>query len=341
MAQGKIRVLGVLTAAACATAACSSSSGSKAAGTGNGGASGGQAATAASSTAHYKIGVVEFSSADPTSVGAVNGYKAEAQKLGYSVSVVDANGSADSAVAAMQDFVQQKVDMVITEVFPSSGLAAGAEAAKAAGIPVVSLAGGTADGIETNWDAGYAQGQAVAGHLVSDMGGKGALLELTYHSGLPCVDRQRALTDALKGTSIAVSADEVPIPGQVQGGTNFAQAWLAQHPGSGQALAVWGCFDDPAMGAIAAIEQAGRSGIKVYGINGTSTALKAVQDGQMTATVWLDVQAAGTDIADKTAQYIHAGVDSAPSSVPIPFSLVDKSNVASFLASHPGALSGA
>src|SRR4051794_26572701 len=58
----------------------------------------------------YNIGIVAFAAADQTSSQAIAGYKAEAAKLGYKVTVVDPQGSVDKAVGAMQDLVQKRVD---------------------------------------------------------------------------------------------------------------------------------------------------------------------------------------------------------------------------------------
>jgi ABC-type sugar transport system substrate-binding protein len=301
-------------------------------------------ATAAGGSANsgkkYNIGIVAFAAADQTSSQAIAGYKAEAARLGYKVTVVDPQGSVDKAVGAMQDLVQKRVDLMMVTVFPSTSLTAGLRAAKAANIPVVSLSGGIADGVQVNYDSGVAAGKKLADQLVTETGGKGDLLALGYRSGLPCIGREKSLDGALGATSIKKTRNEVPIPGQVEASTQFTQAFLAKHKASGEGLAVWGCFDDPSLGAIAAIKQAGRKDIKVYGINGQPAALKAIQDKTMNATVWLDVTGAGTEIAKNTAKYVDAGVDAKPVDTPVPDELVTQENVDQFLADHPDALKG-
>jgi ribose transport system substrate-binding protein len=156
---------------------------------------------------------------------------AVAKQKGWSVSQIDPNGSESAAIAGMQDFVQKKVDVIITAVFPSSGLLAGALAAKNAGIPVVSLSGGTGTGVQTQWDAGTLSGKLIVAKMIHDSGGKGALLAYEYNDGLPCVERQAQLNLALKAAHFSsVTTEQVPIPGQVAAGTSFASAWLAKHP---------------------------------------------------------------------------------------------------------------
>jgi ABC-type sugar transport system substrate-binding protein len=308
----------------------SNDSAATASGSGGSGSSG-------SSGKKYNVGIVAFAAADQTSSQAIAGYKARAAELGYKVTVVDPQGSVDKAVGAMQDLVQKRVDLMMVTVFPSTALTAGLRAAKAAGIPVVSLSGGLADGVQVNYDSGIAAGKKLADELVKETGGSGDLLALGYKSGLPCIGREKSLDAALQGTSIAKSRQEVPIPGQVEASTQFTQAFLAKHKSGG---IVWGCFDDPSLGAIAAIKQAGRKDVKVYGINGQPAALKAIQDKAMNATVWLDVTGAGKEIADNTAKYVDAGVDAKPVDTPVPDELVTQDNVDAFLKAHPDAIKG-
>jgi ribose transport system substrate-binding protein len=294
----------------------------------------------ANSGKKYDVGIVAFAAADQTSSQAIAGYKAEASRLGYKVTVVDPQGSVDKAVGAMQDLVQKRVDLMMVTVFPSTSLTAGLRAAKAAGIPVVSLSGGIADGVQVNYDSGVQAGKKLADQMVQETGGKGDLLALGYRSGLPCIGREKSLDAAIGSTSINKTRNEVPIPGQVEASTQFTQAFLAKHKSAGDGLAVWGCFDDPSLGAIAAIKQGDRKDVKVYGINGQPAALKAIQDKAMNATVWLDVTGAGTEIAKNTGKYVEAGVDAKPFDTPVPDELVTQENVDQFLADHPDALKG-
>ena len=330
----RFRIFGLALATALAAAACGGGS------TGSGSSAVQAAATGAPVAKKYSIGIVGFSSADPTSQAAIKGYMAAAQKRGWSVTYIDPQGSPDKAVAAMQNLVQKRVSMIVTVVFPAQSLAGGALAAKQAGIPVVSMSGGTGPGIQVNYDSGIEQGKDIARKLMTDTGGKGNLLILGYRSGLPCIEREAQLDKAIASASFRRARDEVPIPGQVAAATQFTQAWLAQHPADGQPMTVWACFDDPALGAIAAIQQAGRRGVRVYGINGSPAAIEAVKSGLLTATVYLDAYGAGQEMAQHTPQYIAAGVNAAPVNVSIPSVLVDRADLGAFLKRYPGAVNG-
>ncbi|MBS44662.1 MAG: sugar ABC transporter substrate-binding protein [Nocardioides sp.] len=298
----------------------------------DGGSSGGGGGDA------YDIGIVQFSSSEETTEAAIQGYVDYAEEQGWSTSKVDPQGSVDKAISAMNDFVQKGVDAIVVAVFPSETLTAGVRAATAAGIPVISIAGGTAEGVPVSADSGAPNATEVSQLLVDDMGDEGgAALVLGYKSGLPCLGREEELNSILDGTDIEVTREEVPIPGQVEGGTQFAQAWLAKNPEGSGNLAIWACFDDPALGAISALRQAGRDDVKVYGINGTPAAVQAVEDGDMRATAYLDAPAGGKAIGEKTAEVIEAGPEMAPETVPIPTFLVTEDSLAEFAETYPEA----
>lgn len=285
------------------------------------------------------IGIVSFASSEPTSTLALTGVMAVAKQKGWSVSEIDPNGSESAAIAGMEDFVQKKVDVIITAVFPSKGLLAGALAAKNAGIPVVSLSGGTGTGVQTQWDAGTLSGKLLVKKMMQDTGGKGSLLAFEYNDGLPCLERQAQLDLALKTAHFSsVTTDQVPIPGQVAAGTSFAAAWLAKHPSNGQPRTIWGCFDDPVVGAISAIQSASQSGIYTYGIDASVPALEDILHHTMTATVFLNAYLGGEELARELPTAIAGGVNAKPKEFSLPATLVDQQNIKAFLKQNPSVL---
>lgn len=309
-------------------------------GCGSSGSSGSSGTSAQTSKQTYNVGLVLFASADETSSAAIKGYAEYATSKGWSTTTIDAQGSAEKAIAAMQNLLQKKVNLIVTTVFPAEGLAAGALAAKAAGVPVLSLGGGTGGGVQVSYDAGKTQGKMIAEKMVEETGGKGRLLVLGYKSGLPCIEREEELNAAKTGKSYEVTRDEIAIPGAVESGTKFTQAWLAKNPSNGQDMTIWACTDESALGAISAIKQVARKGIRIYGINGEPAALKAVENGEMTATVYLDAAGAGRQMAEHTPEYVAAGANATPINTPVPSVLVDKSTIAEVHQKYPQAFSG-
>lgn len=322
-------------------AGCGGGSSSSTSAESNGGEkSGTQTEPASASEESYNVGLVTFASADPTSSAAIKGYETYAKSKGWTTTTIDSQGSPDKAVAAIQNLLQKQVDLIVTTVWPPESLAAGAIAAEEAGVPILSFGGGTGEGVQVNYDAGVTQGKEIAELMVAETEGKGKLLELGYKSGLPCLEREEALEEAIAGKEYDVTRDEVTIPGQVEAGTKFAQAWLAQNAAGSENMTVWACFDDPGLGAISAINQEGRKGVRVYGVNGTPAAVAAVEAGEMTATIYLDVEGAGRLMAERTPEYVEAGVDAKPIDVPIPSALVDKNTLTKVKKKYPEAFAG-
>jgi ABC-type sugar transport system substrate-binding protein len=282
---------------------------------------------------HLVIGIITFSMTDVATNGTVKGAQDEAAKCGYTSSVVDAQGNDDTVNSAMEDYVQKKVDAIITIVTPSSAIGAGLAAAKAANIPVYTMGGDFAPGISAMGDDWM--GDIVAARIAKDTGATGDMLGLVYRGGLPCLKRE-ASYDAMLTANPGINnqTQQVPVPGQVEAATAATLAWLAGHP---KGKAIWTCFDDPAMGAIAALKQDGYTAgqVLVYGFNGNPDALLAVQAGWMTATLWINHTKMGADAVDEFAKIIAAGSSWTPITIPSEYVLVDKSNVDEFLQTHP------
>jgi len=285
------------------------------------------------------LGLVSITVNDPNNQAVIAGAQAEAQVKGWQVSVVDANGSADQANAAIENFVQRKAIAIIDLVFPTTSLRAGLAAAKQAKIPVGTWGGGLGDGVVVTDGDGGPFAEPIVEKMVKDMGGKGAVLALTYHTGQVAREREQILDKYLANyPAIKVQKEEVHIPGYLQDGAQYATAWLASHPAGKEKLAIWGSWDDPTLGAISALKQAHRTDVLTYGENGDPAAIAAVKDNSMTATEWEDGQAEGKALVDSLSDAMTAGASWEPKTINVPGILVDSSTIDQFLKDHPNAI---
>jgi ribose transport system substrate-binding protein len=293
---------------------------------------------ASSSSNQKTIGIILIAGTDPANQQMLAGVNQEAKANGYTTTVVDANGSVDQANSAMQNLAARQVKAIIVAAFPSTSLTAGLNAAKQANIPVLSWGGGMTTGIGAATDEAPLA-VPVTQKLISDMKGSGSVLALDYSSGFIC--RQRAQTfDSLmaKYPNIKVTKQEVAIPGYIQQASQFATAWLAAHPAGSGNLAIWGCWDGPSVGAISSLQQSHRTDVKVYGQNGESDAVNAVQANTMTATDWENSAQEGIQLVDTIGKINSAGSGWKPQMIDVPGILIDSSTIGSFLQQHPDAL---
>jgi ribose transport system substrate-binding protein len=320
-----LAVIGAAAALAMAVAACSGPASS--------------ASSGSSGTTNKLLGIVSITANEAGNALAIKGATEAAEKAGWKVEVVDAQGNADTANAAFRNFANKKAGMIFDLVFPASSLGAGLAAAKSAGIPVASWGGGPGDGIVMSTGDGGPFATTTTEALAKDIGGTGNVLALTYHGGQVCIDREAAFDKVIaQNPGIKVTKQEVRIPGFLQDGANYATAWLGSHPKDSGNLAIWGCWDDPTLGAISALKQLGRTDVKSYGIAGSVTAIKAVQDGSMTATTYEDGAAEGKAMFETTLEAISAGSSWTAKVVDVPGILINKDTIDQFLTDHAGIL---
>ncbi len=143
------------------------------------------------------LGIVSISANEANNARYIAGATAAAKEDGWTVSVIDAAGSADQANSAIQNFAGRGAGAIIDMVFPWSSIGAGLAAAKDAGVPVVTWGGGLGGSVAATNGSGAPIAQPVIDKMVADLGGKGDLLALTYRTGEVCRNRETLLDQVL------------------------------------------------------------------------------------------------------------------------------------------------
>ncbi|PDQ22951.1 sugar ABC transporter substrate-binding protein [Mesorhizobium sanjuanii] len=285
------------------------------------------------------LGIVSISATEANNVRYIQGATKAADELGWQTNVVDAAGSADQANSAIQNFAQLKAHAIIDMVFPYSSIGAGLAAAGDAGIPVVTWGGGLGSTVAATNGSGGPMAIPVVDLMVKKMEGKGSILALTYRTGEVCRNREVVMDEIVaKNPGITVTKNEVRIPGYFEDGAQYANAWLASHPAGKENLAIWGCWDDPAIGAIGSLRAQGRDDVLVYGINGNAQALENIKNGFMTATAWQDSFTEGYNMVKMLKDIKDAGSAWQAKAAEVPAVLVTKETVDAFLKDHPEAI---
>lgn len=292
--------------------------------------------TLASAQEDKLIGVVSISATEANNARYIKGAEDAAKEIGWTISVIDAAGSADQANAAIQNFVQRGAKAVVDMVFPYSSIGAGLDSAKAAGVPVVTWGGGIGSTVAATNGSGAPMAEPVIKLMLDQMAGKGAILALTYRTGEVCRNREVVFDQMVKAfPNIAVTKNQVRIPGYFEDGAQYANAWLASHPAGDGNLAIWGCWDDPAIGAIGALRQQAREDVKVYGVNGNAQALENIRNGHMHGTAWQDSYTEGANMVKLIPKIIEAGANWQPHAEEVPAVLVTPETVNAFIEAHP------
>ena len=260
--------------------------------------------------------------------------RAEAKKLNVKLIESDGQGNAENQISQVQDFIAQGVDAIILNPYDKEGSAPAVNLAVQAHKPIVVV-----NALVSNLDKANAYvgsedaeaGRIEAQRIADVLNGKGNVVIIHGPNGHSAeVQRSEGIRDVLaKYPNIKVVAEQTANWDRTQA-LNLMENWLA----SGQKIdAVIAQNDEMALGALKAIEAAGKQGqIAVIGIDAIPDALKAVSDGQMVGTVFQDAKGQGTlavDLAVDLAQGKPVNHDNY-----IPFQLVTTTNVSQFAKSN-------
>ena len=287
------------------------------------------------SLAQTNVAVVTPYLAQPGTQFMVEAFEAAGQAQGWTVNVIDTSGDVAAVISRIEDVVNQGVDAVVVNVDPAQ-IGAGLQAAADAGVPVFGMDAGTDPGLVANVTSnGYAMATETATYVVDRIHGAGRVVMFVFDP-YPPVQKRGVVAEAVFGNNPDIEVVERITPNVDDGGIADSRAQmeavLAANPEPGSVSAVWAAWDQPALGALQAIEAAGREGegIVVVGIDANPQAVDAIAaGGNFEASVAQDFTGIGNATADLVARHL-AGEEVTQRVVYVPTQLVTAANVAEF-----------
>ena len=240
------------------------------------------------------IGVALASDTNPFYIAMLKGMEARAKELGHTISVVNAEEDIAKQLNGINDLIAQKVAGILISPIDARALCSAYTKAKEAGIPMMSIARGSAcpdqllhisvdelriGGEIAAWTAKKIGGQGKVAVLAGPAGAqafinfaKGYTDEMAKHSGIEIVFRHEMLLTR-------------------ENGLKFAEDALVAHP---DLKAIYGANDEIGLGAAQAVVASGLKGkVAVTGMNGIPPARFAVKQGTLGLTVALNPVAWG------------------------------------------------
>ena len=214
------------------------------------------------------------------------GMKSEAQKLGFTVNVVDASRDNSKQQSQVEDFISQKVAAIVLTPYDSQAIGSAIVEANKAGIPVFTadIANGSSNGtVVAHIASDNVQGGGQAGKLMCDsLPGKVGEVAIIDEPEVTSVqDRVKGFKDALKANCPGAT-----VVADIDGGGERAKASSSMEDilqAHKNLRGVFGINDDSALGAAKAIEAAGLKGkIAVVGYDASVEARAAIKAGSMT-----------------------------------------------------------
>jgi ribose transport system substrate-binding protein len=292
----------------------------------------------------YKVAGVVADLENPAWNAMYTGFVDKATELGMSAKLYNSSGKADVQFKNAQDIVTQAYDAVVVSGTDSSTANAPVKAFNAAKIPVWILhikpddptatfvAMGDAQNVGGNYDAGI-----YLAKTYKDKGMTGVAAEITIslarsngaarHQGFKQAMDEKGIKLAEVKEAIVYTRDEA---------YKFAQDLINAHP---DLSILWCNYDEAALGAMKAIQDAGKGGkILLGGFDGSPESLKAVKDGKINVMAIQPLYYHGTLIAQEMYDYFTSGKTPETFSTPCP--LVTTENAATDAAKYLSQLYG-
>jgi ribose transport system substrate-binding protein len=243
--------------------------------------------------------------------------------------ITDGQNQAQKQVADVESLVARHVKVLMLSPLTEQALTPVAKEAIEAGIKVITLDRKVNTPVTAHvGPLNLPIGKDAAKFIADKIGDSGNILEIQGTAGASAtIDRHNGFREELKQhPNIKVVADQY-CDFLREPSVKFVEDALQRFP-TGQMKAIYAHNDEMALGAIQALEAAGRlKEVVVVGIDGEEVAFKAVKDGKLAATfIYPYVAPEGIELAYKLAKG-----ESVPAVTILPTQKVDTSNVDEFL----------
>lgn len=240
----------------------------------------------------YKVGFAQTESNNPWRLAETASMKAEAERLGHRLVYTDAAGSAAKQASDVNSMIAQGVDVIFLPPREDKPLVPAIMNAKKAGITVIlidrdvdhALAKPGEDYVTFIGSDFIQEGNRIGEWLAKRMNGKGSIIELEGTTGAsPANDRKKGFDEIIAkypGMKILASQDG---DFNRDKGRQVAETLIQAHP---DVNAIYAHNDEMALGAVAALEAAGKKpgkDVLVVSIDGEKDGVQAIVDGKINA----------------------------------------------------------
>ena len=241
----------------------------------------------------YRVGFAQSESNSPWRIAETRSMRDEAVRLGHQLIYTDAASSAAKQASDVSSMIAQGVDVIFLPPREDKPLVPVILAAKKAGIPVIlldrdvdhTMAKPGEDYVTFIGSDFVEEGRRAAEWLVKNAGDKDSIIEIEGTVGSsPANDRKKGFDDFIrKHPKFKIVASQSGDFSRDKG-RQVAETLIQAHP---TANIIYCHADEMALGAIAALEAAGRKpgkDVLVVSIDGGHDGVQAIIDGKMGAS---------------------------------------------------------
>ncbi len=277
------------------------------------------ATLSANAMAKDTIALVVSTLNNPFFVSLKEGAQKEADKLGYTLVVLDSQNNPAKELANVQDLTVRGTKLLLINPTDSDAVGNAVKMANQANIPVITLDRVANQGtVVSHIASDNVAGGKMAGDFIAEKLGAGAkIIELQGIAGASAArERGEGFKQAIAAHKFNVLASQ-PADFDRTKGLNVMQNLLTAHP---DVQAVFAQNDEMALGALRALQVAGKNDVLVVGFDGTDDGVKAVEGGKLGATVAQmadQIGVVGVVTADKALKG-----ETVPAQIPVDLKLI-------------------
>ncbi|AUI66739.1 MULTISPECIES: ribose ABC transporter substrate-binding protein RbsB [Glaesserella] len=257
---------------------------------------------------------------NPFFVTLKEGAEQKAKELGYNLVVLDSQNDPAKELSNVEDVTVRGAKVLLINPTDSEAVGTAVAVANKKNIPVITLDRGANKGtVVSHIASDNVAGGKMAGDFIAEKVGKNAkVIQLEGIAGTSAArERGEGFKQAVEANQFELLASQ-PADFDRTKGLNVMENLLASH---GSAKAVFAQNDEMALGALRAIKASGKN-ILVVGFDGTDDAVKAVNGGQLAATIAQQpekIGELGVEIADKVLKG-----EKVDAQIPVPLKVITK-----------------
>lgn len=259
------------------------------------------AAVSANALAKDTIALVVSTLNNPFFVSMKEGAQKEADKLGYNLVVLDSQNNPAKELANVQDLTVRGTKLMLINPTDSDAVGNAILMANQAKIPVITLDRVANKGeVVSHVASDNVFGGKMAGDFIAEKVGSSAkVIQLEGIAGTSAArERGEGFKQSMEKNKFELLASQ-PADFDRTKGLNVMQNLLTAHP---TVQAVFAQNDEMALGALRALQTAGKTDVLIVGFDGTDDGIKAVEGGRLAATIAQrpdQIGVIGVEVADK------------------------------------------
>ncbi|MWQ04299.1 ribose ABC transporter substrate-binding protein RbsB [Glaesserella parasuis] len=257
---------------------------------------------------------------NPFFVTLKEGAEKKAKELGYNLVVLDSQNDPAKELSNVEDVTVRGAKVLLINPTDSEAVGTAVAVANKKNIPVITLDRGANKGnVVSHIASDNVAGGKMAGDFIAEKIGKNAkVIQLEGIAGTSAArERGEGFKQAIEANQFELLASQ-PADFDRTKGLNVMENLLASHS---SAKAVFAQNDEMALGALRAIKASGKN-ILVVGFDGTDDAVKAVNSGQLAATIAQQpekIGELGVEVADKVLKG-----EKVEAQIPVPLKVISK-----------------